>query len=113
MTIYEHEDDLNSPPFSLPIDWTSHANGDSGIPIACCNIQRMPFNWWIKASSIVIDPAALENPDMPEFDMPDLPNERGRGLADFDDEDLRKLFDYDLDEEEGEYWALLHGKSTN
>ena len=92
MTIYEHEDDLNLVPSDN--DFTSNANGNSGIPIACCNIQRMPFNWFN---------AQTADPNVPDFDIPDLTREGGRGLADFDDEDFRKLFDYELDEEEGEY----------
>ena len=41
----------------------------------------------------------MKDPNVKEIDQPDMANERGRGLADYDDEDFRKLFDNELDEE--------------
>lgn len=87
MTIYEHDDDLG-----LNKDYTSKAEGNAGIEIACCNIKRLGFAW--------MTAAGIEIGDIDS-------STHGRVLSSllddddyFTDEHYRELFGFEIDEDD-------------
>lgn len=97
MTIYEHDDDLG-----LSSDYTSFAEGNAGIEIACCNIKLVPFK--IKTAAGV----EIGGDDQEDISGDLTDAKRGRGLSslleedDEDDqfsaEDFMEMFGFDIEE---------------